>query len=71
MLNDDLNRRSDLNAGTRLNRRDDMGGMMIAAIVAAAVLIGLLIWAPWNHNRTADNASPSTTVGSSTNPTSA
>jgi hypothetical protein len=38
--------------------------MMIAGMVAATVLIGLLIWAPWNHNRTADHASPSTTVGS-------
>ena len=68
MLNDDLNRRSDLNSRTDLNRRDNgLSGMMIAAMVAAAVIIGLFMWAPWNHNRTADNASPGTTVGSSTN----
>ena len=68
MLNDDLNRRRDLNTGTGMNRRDnEIGGMMIAAMVAAAVIIGLFIWAPWNHTRTADNASPGTTVGSSTN----
>jgi hypothetical protein len=66
MLNDDLNRRSDLNTGTGLNRRNDMGSMMIAALVAAVVIIGLFMWAPWNRNRTADNASPNTTVGSST-----
>ena len=62
MLNDDMNRRADL------NRRDNgMGGMMIAALVAAAVIIGLFMWAPWSGDRTASNTSPGTTVGSSTN----
>jgi hypothetical protein len=60
MLNDDMNRRADL------NRRDNgMGGMMIAALVVAAVLIGLFMWAPWSGDRTASNTSPGTTVGSS------
>jgi hypothetical protein len=61
MLNDDMNRRADL------NRRDNgMGGMMIAALVAAAVIIGLFMWAPWSGDRTASNTSPgSSTVGSS------
>src|SRR3954452_4730379 len=60
MLNDDMNRRADL------NRRDNgMGGMMIAALVLAAVLIGLIMWAPWSGDRTASNTSPGTTVGSS------
>jgi hypothetical protein len=62
MLNDDMSRRVDL------NRRDNgMGGMMIAALVAAAVIIGLFMWAPWSGDRTASNTSPGTTVGSSTN----
>jgi hypothetical protein len=62
MLNDDRNRRTDL------NRRDNgMGGVMIAALVAAAVVIGLFMWAPWSGDRTASNTSPGTTVGSSPN----
>lgn len=61
MLNDDLNRRP------RVNRQDNLGGMMVAAIVAAVVLIGLFMWAPWSSNRTADSSRPQTTVGSSTN----
>jgi hypothetical protein len=62
MLNDDMNRRTDL------NRRDGgMGGIMIAALVAAAVIIGLVMWAPWKGEHTASNTSPNTTVGSSAN----
>ncbi len=60
MLNDDMNRR------TGLDRRDNgTQGMVIAALVAAAVIIVLLMWAPWNGTRTAGNDSPGTTVGSS------
>jgi hypothetical protein len=60
MRNDDLNRRD-------LNRTDtSMGGTILAAMAAIAIIAALFIWAPWTGPKTADNASPSTTVGSST-----
>lgn len=48
------------------NRRAGMGRGMIALIAGIAVLAVLFMWAPWNHNRTADNSGPGTTVGSNT-----
>jgi hypothetical protein len=67
VLNDDLNRREDLNRTDSLGRRDSgMGGMMLAALAALFVLALVLMWAPWNGPRTADNTTPGTTVGSST-----
>lgn len=51
-----------------LNTRDNNGGMIIGAIVAALVILGLFMWSPWTaRNNTANNA-PSTTVGSTTRP---
>jgi hypothetical protein len=39
MRNDDLNR--------DLNRRDNMGGMILGALAVLAVLGALFMWAPW------------------------
>jgi hypothetical protein len=58
---------NDFNRRTNLDRRDGgMSGMMVAGLAALAIIFGLLLWAPWNGPRTADNATPGTTVGSST-----
>jgi hypothetical protein len=57
--------RNDMDRG--LDRRGNMSGMMIGAIVALAVLGILFMWAPWSGPRTADNTSPGTTVGSTAN----
>jgi hypothetical protein len=67
MLDDDLNR-GDLNRDnlTDADRRAGMGGGLIGLIVAAAVIAVLFMWAPWSGPRVADNATPGTTVGSST-----
>jgi hypothetical protein len=60
MRNDDLNRRD-------LNRTDtSMGGTILAALAAMVIIAALFMWAPWSGPKTADNASPGTTVGSST-----
>jgi hypothetical protein len=77
MINDDLNRinpnrdaigRNDFNQDSlgRADTRTGIGGGMIAIIVAVAAFA--IMWAPWNHNRTADNTGPGTTVGSATRP---
>jgi hypothetical protein len=79
MINDDLNRinpnrdaigRNDFNQDSlgRADTRTGFGGGMIAIIVAVAAFAILFMWAPWNHNRTADNTGPGTTVGSATRP---
>jgi hypothetical protein len=65
-MDNDFNRRKDLNR-TELVDRSDTGrsGMTLAALAILAIIFGLLMWAPWNGPRTADNASLGTTVGSS------
>jgi hypothetical protein len=51
-----------------LNRRDTgMGSMAMWAIAAVTVFGLLFMWAPWSNHRTADNATPGTTVGSTAN----
>jgi hypothetical protein len=55
-MRDDLNRR-----GAGINT----GLWAGIAIVVALVLV--FMWAPWTNHRTADNAGPGTTIGSSTN----
>jgi hypothetical protein len=49
------------------NEREGMGAMMVIALAALVILAGVFFWAPWKDTRTTDNASPGTTVGSSTN----
>jgi hypothetical protein len=60
--------RNNLNDPPRgdLNTRNSAGGMMLAAIVAAIVLLGLFMWAPWNDNSRSATTNTGTTVGSST-----
>ena len=66
-MNNHLNRRTDLDRNDLVDRRDSgRSGMMIAGLAALAIIFGLLMWAPWNGTRTADNSTPGTTVGSST-----
>jgi hypothetical protein len=67
MLNDDLNRRNDLNRGNGVDTRDKAGAMIIGALAVAAVIGALFMWAPWSGDRTASNTSPGTTVGSTAN----
>jgi hypothetical protein len=51
-----------------LDRSPDrgMGTGLIAGIAAAALVASLVLWAPWNDSRVADNSAPGTTVGSTT-----
>lgn len=68
MINDDLNRRPDLDNRTGLNRRDSYVGGPAMWIIGAVIVFGLLLmWAPWNGPRVADNTAPGTTTGSSIN----
>jgi hypothetical protein len=69
MLNDGLNR-NDLNRDPQgrtdvTDRGRGMGGMMIAALGALAVLALVWMWAPWGDTRSAVT-NTGTTVGSST-----
>jgi len=60
--------RNDLNDPPRgdLNSRNTAGGMMLAGILAAVVLLGLFIWAPWRDDARSATTNTGTTVGSST-----
>ncbi len=60
--------RDDNQFDQRGNARNSTGGVMLAALAAAVVIIALIIWMPWNKNRTAENTSPGTTVGQSSRP---
>ena len=59
----------------RNNNRDAReGGMstpMMAGLAVLVVCALLFLWAPWSGPRVADNTSPFTTVGTSTNRPSA
>ena len=70
MLNDDQNRNRTTN--TDPNRRaagrmdTGLGGMILGAMAAIAIMVAIFMWAPWSGPKVADNTAPGTTVGSST-----
>jgi hypothetical protein len=70
MLDNDQtrNRTSSTDPSRRAAGRTDtgMGGMILAAMAAIAIIAALFMWAPWSGPKIANNNAPGTTVGSST-----
>ena len=68
MLNDDQNRNTNTDPNRRAAGRTDtgMGGMILGAMAAIALMVAIFMWAPWSGPKVADNTAPRTTVGSST-----